>query len=79
MTQHRYDRRKVDEERQAQIDKAIHWHNQINRDLAKHGLPKENNMYNAIHKAEQHNIIGTNTYQQAQQIRHAGNDARHKY
>ncbi len=76
---HRYDRRVHDQAREELVQQQIHWHNQINKDLVKHGLGPAGNMGNAINKAYDNNVIHTKTMAKAHDIRVAGNAAKHNF
>ncbi len=76
---HRFDRRVHDEVREQQAKQQLHWHVQINKDLAKHGLTPAGNMADAINKAYDHSVIHSKTMAKAHDIRLAGNGAKHNF
>jgi hypothetical protein len=74
---HRFDRRNIPEERMEAANKGLQWHHQINRDLMKNDLTPMNNMKVAMDKAYDHSLIGTATYDKANEIRMQANKAKH--
>lgn len=76
---HRYDRRVHDQGREEMVQKQIHWHQQLNKDLMKAGMSPQGMMNDAINKAYQNDLIGERTVMKAHDIRVAGNVAKHKF